>query len=95
VSLTHWWFARAQQAKVLFGASMLFAGLANGLAFLVLHRMYLAGFKVGFWRWPRQDFKLYAEYWRIAPPRGWSRWVLVGFVLCFGIAAMFLIYSAD
>jgi len=67
----------------------LFGGLANSLAFLVLHRMDSAGYEVGLWRWPR-DFKLYSEYWRIAPLKGWSRWALAGSVLCFALAAAFL-----
>jgi hypothetical protein len=66
----------------------LFGGLANSFAFLVLHRMDTAGYEVGIWRWTR-DFKLYAEYWRIAPGKGWSRFVLVGAVLCFLLAAAF------
>jgi len=69
---------------------MLFGGLANSLAFLILHRMDLAGYEVGLWRWPQKDFKLYSEYWRIAPLRGWSRWALAGFVLCFVLAGVFL-----
>jgi hypothetical protein len=48
-----------------------------------------AGYEVGLWRWPR-DFKLYSEYWRIAPLKGWSRWALAGSVLCFALAAAFL-----
>jgi hypothetical protein len=83
-------FDAADRGNILFGIAMLFAGLANGLAFLVLHRMALAGYEVGLWRWPQKDFKLYLEYWRIAPLRGWSRWVLAGAVLCFAFGGLFL-----
>ena len=48
-----------------------------------------AGYDVGIWRWPR-DFKLYAEYWRIAPQKGWSRLTLGGAVFCFLLAGVFL-----
>jgi hypothetical protein len=87
--LVFWWLAGVGKAVVLFGMVWLFGGLANSLAFLVLHRMDSAGYEVGLWRWPR-DFKLYSEYWRIAPVKGWSRWALTGFVLCFALAAAFL-----
>lgn len=81
--------ATADKGNILFGIAMLFAGLANGLAFLVLYRMRLAGYDVGLWRsW--KDFKLYSEYWRIAPLKGWSRWVLAGVVLCFTFGGLFL-----
>lgn len=63
--------------------------LARG--FLVLHRMESAGYEVGLWRWPGWDFRLYSEYWRIAPQKGWSRWMLSGFLVCFGLAAAFLL----
>ena len=52
--------------------------------------MKLAGYEVGLWRWPLKDFKLYSEYWRIAPLKGWSRWSLAGGLLCFGLAGAFL-----
>jgi hypothetical protein len=77
-------------AEMLFGSAMLLAGVANSLAFLVFHRMHLAGYEVGIWRWPGKNFKLYAAYWRIARERGWSRWVLTGVVLSFGLALALL-----
>jgi hypothetical protein len=93
--LIHSRFAHTQYAaEALFGTAMLFAGLANSLSFVVLHRMDLAGFKVGIWRWPGRDFKLYAEYWRIAPLKGWSRWALAGSFLSFGLALVFLLSCA-
>jgi hypothetical protein len=73
-----------------FGAVCLFGGLANSLAFLMLHRMETAGYQVGHRRWFFKDLKLYSEYWRIAPNKGWSRFTLGGAVLCFLLAAVFL-----
>ena len=87
--LTYWRVAGISARVVSFGMMCLFGGLANSLAFLVLHRMDSAGYDVGIWRWPR-DFKLYAEYWRIAPEKGWSRFALIAAVLCFSLAAAFL-----
>jgi len=92
VSLIFWWFGSAGRIAILFGTAMLFVGLANSLAFRVLHRMELAGYEVGFWR-THNDFKLYGEYWRIAPLKGWSRWTLTGSILCFVIGALFLFSS--
>jgi len=79
--------------QVLFGTAMLFGGIANSLAFLVFHRMNSAGFEVHISRGPLKDFRLYSEYWRIAPLRGWSRWILAGALLSFGLAAAFLLFS--
>jgi hypothetical protein len=79
------------RAVVLFGFAMLFGGLANGLAFHVLDRMDEAGYEIGYRRWLRQDLRVYAEYWRIAPQKGWSRSVLTGALLCFLLAAVFLL----
>ena len=87
--LTYGRVAGIGKAAPLLGMTGLFGGLANGLAFLVLHRMDSAGYDVGIWRWPR-DFKLYFEYWRIAPDKGWSRFALVAAVLCFLGAAVCL-----
>jgi hypothetical protein len=86
---TYWRIAGIGKAAVSFGMMWLFGGLANSLAFLVLHRMDSAGYDVGIWRWPK-DFKLYSEYWRIAPNKGWSRFTLVAAVLCFLLAAVCL-----
>lgn len=74
----------------MFGAAMFFGGLANGLACHVLHQMEAAGYDIGYWRWFPKDFRLYSEYWRIAPLRGWSRLTLAGSILCFLLAAVFL-----
>jgi hypothetical protein len=63
---------------VLFGLAMLFAGVANSLAFIVLGRMTAAGSSVGVVRWPGADFRLYSAYWKIAPARGWSGAPLLG-----------------
>jgi hypothetical protein len=85
-----WWFLRFK-AVVFFGVSMFFAGLANSLSCLVLYRMEVAGYGLGYWRWFAKDLKLYSEYWRIAPEKGWSRFVLGGAMLCFLLAAAFLL----
>jgi len=87
--LTYLGVAGIGKAAVSFGMMCLFSGMASSLAFLVLHRMDSAGYDIGIWRWPR-DFKLYSEYWRIAPDEGWSRFVLVAAVLCFLLAAVCL-----
>lgn len=69
---------------------MLFGGFANSLAFRVLNRMDKAGYKVRYWRWFTEDLRLYSEYWRIAPAKGWSRSALSGAIVCFLLAAVFL-----
>ena len=89
VCLILWWFIR-QKAMILFGVAMLFGGIANSRACLVLDRMDAAGYDVGYWRWFPKDLKLYSEYWRIAPNKGWSRFTLGGSILCFLLAALFL-----
>ena len=86
-----WCFMR-RNAIVLFGTAMLFGAFANSLLCLVLGRMEMAGYDVGSWRWFIKDFKIYSEYWRIAPTKGWSRWSLGGAILCFGFAGVFLIF---
>ena len=84
------WFVAWRELQVLtFGIAMLFGGLANYFAFTVLHHMASAGYKVGTWR-TYKDFGLYSEYWNIAPQKQWSRLPIVGFVLCFCLAACFL-----
>jgi len=93
VSFILWWFLR-YKALVLFGAAMLFGGLANSLACLVLHRMHTAGYDVGYWRWFSTDLEIYSEYWRTASSRGWSRSPLVSAIFCFLVAAMFLLSIA-
>jgi hypothetical protein len=93
VSLILWWFMR-QRILLPFGVAMFFGGIANSLTCLVLHRMETAGYQVGYWRWFSNDFKLYSEYWRIAPSRGWSRITLGGAVVCFLLAAVFLFFPA-
>jgi hypothetical protein len=89
VSLVFWWFMR-QTAIILFGVAMFFGGTANSFACRVLHRMDEAGYQIGYWRWFSKDLKLYSEYWRIAPNKGWSRLTLIGAVLCFLLAGLFL-----
>lgn len=89
VCLMFWWFTRHTEF-LMFGAAMFFGGLANGLACHVLHQMEAAGYDIGYWRWFPKDFRLYSEYWRIAPLRGWSRLTLAGSILCFLLAAVFL-----
>jgi hypothetical protein len=62
-----------------FVAAMVFAALANGLAFFVLGRMRSLGRRVGIWR-THNDWVLYRDYWRIAPERNWSRApIIVGY----------------
>ena len=56
----------------LFLIAMVFGGLANGSAFLVLGRMRSLGYPVGIWRTP-SDASLYQECWRIARSKNWSR----------------------
>jgi hypothetical protein len=90
VCLIFWWFTRLG-AIVLFGFAMLFGGLANGWAFHVLDRMSEAGYEIGYWRWFWQDLKVYSEYWRIAPQKGWSRSALTGALFCILLAAVFLL----
>jgi hypothetical protein len=90
--LTYWRVSGIAVA-IPFGAVCLFGGLANSLAFLVLHRMETAGYEVGHRRWFFKDLRLYSEYWRIAPNRGWSRFTLGGAILCFllGVVLLFSI----
>jgi hypothetical protein len=90
VCLILWWFMRFK-ALVFFGSAMFFGGLANSLLCRVLHRMEVAGYAVGYWRWFTKDLKLYSEYWRIAPQKGWSRFVLYGAFCCFLLAGAFLL----
>jgi len=90
VFLIPWWLSPTQPNGLLFGTAMLFGGISNGLAFLVLHRMNSAGFEVDVWRSPLKDYRLYKGYWRIAPLKSWSRWVLAGVLISFCIAAFFL-----
>jgi hypothetical protein len=84
------WLATRDVALLLIGSAMLFGGVANSLAFLVLQRMQSAGYRIGFWRIP-SDVTLYREYWRIAPGRGWSRLPVVGLSVSFIIAACLLL----
>jgi len=90
VCLIFWWFTRFR-AIILFGFTMFFAGVANSLAFRILDRMDEAGYEIGYWRWFGQDLKTYAEYWRIAPQKGWSRSTLTGVVICVLLAGCFLL----
>lgn len=90
ICLIFWWFTRFR-AVVLFGFGMFFGGIANSLAFRLLDRMDEAGYEVGYWRWFWQDLRIYFEYWRIAPQRGWSRSALTGAVICFLLAGFFLL----
>ena len=81
------------KASVYFGLALLSSGLTNAVAFFVLRRMQVAGYSVGHRRWMQRDFKLYTEYWRIAPLRGWSRWILVALVAGFGLGIVFMLLS--
>src|SRR5215469_3887493 len=72
VCLIFWWLTR-KNAIIVFGVAMFFGGVANSLSCRVLDRMEVAGYEVGHWRWFTKDLKLYSEYWRIAPDKGWSR----------------------
>jgi hypothetical protein len=62
----------------LFLIAMVYGGLANGSAFVVLGRMRSLGYPVGIWRTP-SDAALYREYWRIARSKNWSRVPIVLF----------------
>lgn len=88
--LTYWRVSGIGQVAIPLGAVCLFGGLANSLAFLVLHRMETAGYQVGHRSWLFKDLKLYSEYWRIAPNDNWSRLTLGGAILCFLSAALIL-----
>jgi len=83
------WFTR-QKAIIVFAVAMFFGGVANCLACRVLDRMEEAGYEVGYWCWSTKDLKLYSEYRRIAPNKGWSKLTLSGALLCFLWAAVFL-----
>lgn len=72
---------------------MLFAGLANGMAFLVLGRMRRVGRQVGIWRRLGKDWALYREYWQIAAAQNWSRAPLVIAAASFVVAGCFLYLS--
>lgn len=65
---------------------MVFVGLANGLAFLILSRMRSLGLRIGFWR-IHKDWALYRQYWRVAPRQKWSRAPIIFAVLSFVLAA--------
>jgi hypothetical protein len=75
-----------------FAASMVFAGVANGLAFFILYRMRSLGYRVGVWRTSR-DWSLYREYWRIAPSKSWSRAPIALAVASFAAGAVLLFMS--
>src|SRR5215469_18867636 len=77
VCLIFWWFTRFR-AVALFGFAMFFGGIANSLAFRLLDRINEPGYEVGYWRWFWQDLRIYSEYWRIAPQKGWTRSALTG-----------------
>ena len=72
-----------------FAAAMVFGGLANGLAFLVLSRMHSLDLRIGFWR-TQKDWALYRQYWRVAPRHNWSRAPIIFAVLSFVTAACLL-----
>ncbi len=72
-----------------FAAAMVFGGLANGLAFLVLGRMRSLGHRVGIWR-TCKDWALYREYWRVAPEKNWSRAPITIGILSFILAGWFM-----
>jgi hypothetical protein len=72
-----------------FVTSMVFGGIANALAFLILGRMRTLGLRVGLWRTHR-DWVPYRQYWRIAPEQNWSRAPIVVGLLSLVPAAYFL-----
>ncbi len=80
--------------SALFGVAMLFAGSAGALGFLVQHRMKLTGYDVQTWGDPMRTLKLYSDYWRIAPEKGWSRVPIVGMWSGLLAAGVFLVASA-
>jgi hypothetical protein len=71
-----------------FVAAMVFALVANGLAFLILARMHSLGHRVGIWR-SHKDWALYRDYWRVAPQKRWSRAPVAVGVLSFALAIWF------
>lgn len=78
----------------LFGAAIVFGGLANFFAFFILLRMGSLGYKVGIWRTLGRDWDLYREFWRIAPSRNWSRAPLPLALVSFVVAATLLVMAA-
>jgi len=74
-----------------FVAAMIFAGFANGFAFLVLYRMHSLGYRVGLWRTIGRDWILYRDYWRVAPANNWSCVPIVAGVISFVLAAGLLL----
>ena len=90
VCLIFWWFTR-YRAVVLFGLAVFFGAIANSFAFRVLDCMDEAGYEIGYWRWFWQDLRIYSEYWRVAPQKGWSRFAVTGAVICFLLAGFFLL----
>jgi hypothetical protein len=81
------------KASALIGLALFSGGLTNVAAAFVLRRMQVAGYQVGYRRWMQQDFKLYTEYWRIAPLKNWSRWILVALVAGFVLGIVFMLLS--
>ncbi len=79
--------------SVWFAVGVLFGLAANGCAFLVLHRMSTAGYKVGIWRWYK-DIDVYRAYWNLAPSKGWSRAPLLISIITFFLAVYCLSKSA-
>ena len=73
-----------------FVLAMVFAAVANGCAFFVLHRMKTLGREIGYWRTASKDFGLYKEYWGLAPSKNWSRAPLIVGILSCVLAAYFL-----
>jgi len=80
---------QANGRPLYFAAAMVFAGLANGLALLVLSRMRSLGLRIGFWRTHR-DLTLYRQYWRVAPEQNWSRVPIIFALLSFVLAGCLL-----
>jgi hypothetical protein len=83
-------FPTAAEGGAAFAFALAFASVANVVAFRILGRMKAAGYEVGFWRMSR-DYRLYSDYWRIAPERGWSRAPLV--ILIAAGAGMFASFA--
>jgi len=76
-----------------FASAMVFAGLANGLAFFVLWRMRRLGHRVGILRTLGKDWALYRAYWRVAPEQNWSRIPLIIGPISFVLAGCLLFMS--
>jgi hypothetical protein len=83
----------SRHSTIYFVIAIIFAAVANGCAFFVLHRMKTLGRNVGHWRWASKDIALYKEYWKLAPMKKWSRAPLIVGIACFIFAVYFLFHT--